>query len=56
MIASKAHPWVIRLSILMAALGIVGTAAALIGTNEFGDGSAALVTLSTCCPPAIVSG
>ena len=37
--ASKAHPWVIRLSILVAALGIVGTAAALIGTNEFDDGS-----------------
>ena len=57
-IASKAHPWVIRLSILVAALGIVGTAAALIGTNEFGDGSAALVALLyvVLTPPAIVSG
>ena len=47
----------IRLSILVAALGIVGTAAALIGTNE-PDDSAALVALLyvVLTPPAIVSG
>ncbi len=57
-IASRAHPWVIRLSVVAAVLGIAGTAAALAGTDEFGDGSADVIALLyvLLTPPAIVSG
>jgi hypothetical protein len=57
-VASKAHRWVVRLSIVAALLGIAGTGAALIGTDEFGDGSADVVALLyvLLTPPAIVSG
>jgi Ion channel len=57
-IASRAHPWVVRLSIVAAVLGVAGTGAALIGTDEFGDGSADVVALLyvLLTPPAIVSG
>jgi hypothetical protein len=57
-VASRAHRWVVRLSVVAAALGVVGTAAALVGTDEFGDGSAAIVALGyvLLTPPAIVSG
>jgi Ion channel len=57
-VASRAHPWIVRLSVVVAALGIVGTAVALIGTDQFGDGSTAVVALLyvLLTPPAIVAG
>jgi len=57
-VASKAHRWIVRLSVLAAVFGVVGTAAALAGSNEFGDGSAEVVALGyvLLTPPAIVSG
>jgi hypothetical protein len=57
-VASRAHPWVVRLSVVAAVLGVAGTGAALIGTDEFGDGSADVVALLyvLLTPPAIVSG
>ena len=44
-IASKANPWLIRLSIVAAVAGTVGCAAALFGTGEFGNDSAGVVAL-----------
>jgi hypothetical protein len=57
-IASKAHPWVIRLSVVAAVLGIAGSAAALFGTGEFGNSSAGIVAFLyvLLTPPAIISG
>jgi hypothetical protein len=57
-VASKAHPWVIRLSVVAAIAGVIGTGAAVLGTGQFGDGSAAVVALLyiLLTPPAIVSG
>jgi ion channel len=57
-IASKAHPWVIRLSVAAAILGIAGSAAALFGTGQFGNDSAGIVALAyvLLTPPAIVMG
>jgi voltage-gated potassium channel len=57
-VASRAHPSIIVLSIVAAIVGIAGTAAALAGTDEFGDGSAEVVALFyvILTPPAIVSG
>jgi len=57
-IASKTHPWVIRLSVAAAILGIVGSAAALFGTAQFGNGSAGTVALLyvLLTPPAIITG
>jgi Ion channel len=57
-IASRMHPGVIALSVVVAVVGIAGTAAALLGTGEFGGSSAAVVTLFyvVVTPPAIVSG
>jgi membrane protease YdiL (CAAX protease family) len=57
-VASRAHRWVIRLSVVAAVLGVAGTAAAVFGSGEFGDGSAAVVALLyvLLTPPAIVSG
>jgi membrane protease YdiL (CAAX protease family) len=57
-IASRAHRWIIRLSVIVAVAGVVGTAAALAGSGEFGDGSAAVVALVyvLLTPPALVSG
>jgi voltage-gated potassium channel Kch len=57
-VASRAHPWVIRLSVLAAIIGVVGAAAALFGSGQFGNGSAALVALLyvVLTPPAIVVG
>jgi hypothetical protein len=42
-IASKAHRWIIRLSIVVAVAGVVGSAAALFGTGQFGDTSSGIV-------------
>jgi Ion channel len=57
-IASKAHPWVIRLSVVAALIGIAGSAAALFGTGQFGNSSAGLVALLyvLLTPPALVTG
>jgi hypothetical protein len=57
-VASKAHRWVIRVSVVAAIAGIVGAAAALFGTGEFGDSSAGIVALLyvALTPPAIARG
>jgi Ion channel len=57
-VASRAHPSIIMFSIVAAVIGVVGTAAALAGTDEFGDGSAEVVALFyvILTPPAIISG
>jgi Ion channel len=57
-IASKSPPWMIRMSVVAAAVGVVGSAAALFGTGEFGNSSAGIVALLyvLLTPPAIISG
>ncbi|MFL5908022.1 MAG: potassium channel family protein [Solirubrobacterales bacterium] len=57
-IASRAHPWVIRLSVVGAIVGVAGAAAALFGSGQFGNSSSALVALLylVLTPPAIVIG
>jgi hypothetical protein len=57
-IASRSHPWVIRVSLIAAVVGIAGAAAALFGTGDFGNKSAAIVALFyvVLTPPAIVRG
>jgi voltage-gated potassium channel Kch len=57
-VASRAHRWVIRLSVVAALLGIAGTAAALFGSGQFGNSSEGLVALLyvILTPPALISG
>jgi hypothetical protein len=57
-VASRAHRWVVRLSVVAAVLGVAGIAAPLFGTDQFGDVSADVVALCyvLLTPPAIVSG
>lgn len=57
-IASKSHPWVIRLSVIAAIVGIAGSAAALFGTGQFGNSTAGVVALLyvLMTPPAIATG
>jgi hypothetical protein len=57
-IASKSPPWVIRLSVAAAILGIAGSAAALFGTDQFGNSAAGIVALLyvLMTPPAIARG
>ncbi len=57
-IASRAHRGVILLSLVAAGVGVVGAAAALFGTGQFGNGSAEIVALFyvALTPPAIVTG
>ena len=57
-ISSRAHRWVIRLSVVAALVGIVGTAAALFGSGQFGNSSEGLVALLyvVLTPPALISG
>jgi hypothetical protein len=57
-IASKSPPWVIRISVVAAILGIAGSAAALFGTGEFGNSAAGVVALLyvLMTPPAIATG
>jgi Ion channel len=57
-IASRAHRWVIRLSVVAAVAGVVGAGAALFGSGQFGNGSAEIVALLyvALTPPAIVRG
>lgn len=57
-IASKAHRWVITTSLVAAVVGIAGSAAAVFGTGQFGNSTAAIVALLyvLMTPPAIASG
>jgi Ion channel len=57
-IASRAHPGVIVLSLVAAVVGIVGTALALVGSDQFGNSCAAILALFyvMLTPPAIVTG
>jgi hypothetical protein len=57
-IASRAHRWVVALSVAAAVLGIGGALVALIGTNEFDEGGAVIVALPyvLLTPLAIISG
>jgi Ion channel len=57
-VSSRAHRGVILLSVGAALFGIAGTAAALFGSGEFGNGSASLVALLYVglTPPALISG
>lgn len=57
-VASKAHPWLIRLSIVGAIVGVVGAGAALFGSGQFGNSSSGIVAfLYVFLPfPAIATG
>jgi hypothetical protein len=57
-IASRVHPFVVRLAVIAAALSIVGASLAILGTADFGDDSGRAVTLLLIglVPPAIVTG
>ncbi len=57
-IASRAHRAVILFSVVAAVLGLLGTALALFGSDQFGNSSAAIVALFyvMLTPPAIVTG
>jgi len=57
-VASRAHPMVVRLALLAAVLSIVGASLAILGTDEFGNNSGRAVTLLLIglVPPAIVTG
>ncbi|MGH2955991.1 MAG: potassium channel family protein [Solirubrobacterales bacterium] len=57
-IASRAHPWVIRLSVLVALAGVAAAVATLVGTSEFSRGGAGAVALVyiLLTPPALVLG
>lgn len=57
-LASRAHPIVIRLAVIAAVLSIIGASLAILGTDEFGNNSGRAVTLLLVglVPPAIVTG
>jgi hypothetical protein len=57
-VASRAHPFVVRLAVIAAAISIVGVSLAILGTDEFGNSSGRAVTLLLIAlvPPAIVNG
>jgi hypothetical protein len=57
-VASRVHPFVVRLAVIAAALSIVGASLAILGTADFGDDSGRAVTLLLIglVPPAIVTG
>jgi hypothetical protein len=57
-VASRAHPYVIRLAVIAAVLAIVGASLAILGTDTFGNNSGRAVTLLLVglVPPAIVTG
>jgi hypothetical protein len=57
-IASKAHRSVITVSVVAAVVGVVGSAAALFGTGQFGNSTAAVVALLyvLVTPPVIAIG
>ena len=57
-IASKMPSWVIRLSVAAAFVGVAGSAAALFGSGQFGNSTAAIVALLyvVLTPPALALG
>jgi hypothetical protein len=57
-IASRTHPFVIRLAVIAAVLSIIGASLAILGTDTFGHSSGRGVTLLLVglVPPAIVTG
>ncbi len=57
-VASRAHPFVIRLAVIAALVSIVGASLAILGTDELGNSSGRGVTLLLVAlvPPAIVTG
>jgi hypothetical protein len=57
-VASRAHPWVVRLAVIAAVLAIIGAALAILGTDTFGNNSGRVITvlLVGLVPPAIVTG
>jgi Ion channel len=57
-VASRAHRWVIRMSVVVVGLGIAGAVATLLGTDEFsreGAGAVGLLYI-LLTPPALVVG
>jgi len=57
-LTSRAHTWVVRVTVAACALLVLGSVAAILGTEELGSDSARLVTLLLVglAPPAIVTG
>jgi hypothetical protein len=57
-VASRAHRFVIRLTIIAAVLSIIGASLAILGTDTFGNSSGRGVTvlLVGLVPPAIITG
>jgi hypothetical protein len=57
-VASRAHPAVIRLAMIAASLSIIGASLAILGTSAFGDdsGRAVSLLLIALVPPAIITG
>jgi voltage-gated potassium channel Kch len=57
-VASRAHPWVIRLSLVVAVVGVGGAVASLVGEGQFSREGAGAVALFyvLLTPPAIVIG
>jgi hypothetical protein len=57
-VASRAHPQLIRLSIVAGSMAVLGAALAISGTEEFGHSSGRALTLMLIAfvPPALVSG
>jgi Ion channel len=57
-VSSRAHRAVILLSVAAAVVGIAGSAAALFGSGQFGNSSAAIVALLylLLTPPALING
>jgi len=58
LIASKAHPWLIRLGVAGALVGVAGAAGALFGSAKFGNASSDIVALLylLLTPPVIATG
>jgi ion channel len=56
--ASRAHPWVIRASIIGAIVGIMGAGLALFGSGQFGNSTGEVLALLyvLLTPPAIITG
>lgn len=57
-VASKMPRWVVRVSIVVAAVGVAGSGLALFGTGQFGNSTAAVVALLyvLLTPPALALG
>jgi voltage-gated potassium channel Kch len=57
-VVSRAHPWLIRGSIVVGIVGVVGAGLALFGTDQFGNASSGAIAFIyvVLTPPAIVFG